>query len=81
VANGVVSVTWGIVYDEYFNYYELQRSTSQQFPTTFGVYASSDNHDNRFNDTPGQGTWYYRLAIYNSNDLVSYSETASVVVQ
>jgi hypothetical protein len=34
-----------------------------------------------FNDSPGQGTWYYRLAIYNSNDLVSYSETASAVIQ
>jgi hypothetical protein len=81
VSGGLVSISWGIVYDQYFNYYELQRSTSPQFPTTFGVYASSDNHDNVFNDSPGQGTWYYRLAIYNSNDLVSYSETASAVVQ
>jgi len=80
-SGGVVSISWGVVYDQYFNYYELQRSTSPQFPTTFGVYASSDNHDNFFNDSPGQGTWYYRLAIYNSNDLVSYSETASAVIQ
>ena len=80
VANGVVSVTWGIVYDEYFNYYELQRSTSPQFPTTFGVYASSDNHDNTFLDTVGAGQHYYRLLVYNSNDLVSYTDTASVVL-
>jgi hypothetical protein len=81
VSGGVVSISWGVVYDQYFNYYELQRSTSPQFPTTFGVYALSDNHDNFFNDFFGQGTWYYRLAIYNSNDLVSYSETASAVIQ
>jgi len=74
-----VQVTWGIVYDEYFNYYTLQRSTSPDFSTTSSVFASSDNHDNIYFDQPSFGqVYYYRLAIYNSNDLVSYTESASV---
>lgn len=81
VEGGLVQISWGIVYNEYFNYYRLERSTSPEFSTTLGVYSSSDNHDNIFKDSPNAGTYYYRLAVYNSNDLVSYTPTASVVVQ
>lgn len=80
IQNGKVKVTWGIVYDEYFNYYELQRSTDELFSTTSRIYASSDNHDDTYTDTVSAGSYYYRLAIYNSNDLVSYTEVASVIV-
>ena len=80
VSNGVVSIVWGVVYDDYFNYYELQRSNVADFSTSTSVYTSSDNHDYLFKDTPSAGTWYYRLAIYNSNLLVSYTSVASVVV-
>jgi hypothetical protein len=76
-----VRILWGVVYDEYFNYYELQRSSNLDFSTSQSVYASSDNHDSSYFDEPPAGEWYYRLAIYNSNDLVSYTDTATVVIQ
>lgn len=75
-----VKILWGVVYDEYFNYYEVERSPLADFSTSQSVYASSDNHDSIFIDQPGVGQWYYRIAIYNSNDLVSYTDASSVVV-
>lgn len=80
VNGSVVTVVWGVVYDDYFNYYELQRSGLSDFSTSQTVYSSSDNHDAVFHDRPSAGQWYYRLAIYNSNSLVSYTGAASVVV-
>lgn len=77
---GEVLATWGVVYDEYFNYYQLQRSTLLDFSTSQSVYASSDNHDSRYQDAPPSGQWFYRLAVYNSNDLVSFTDIASVIV-
>ena len=79
IENGKVRINWSVVFDEYFNYYELQRSGDLLFSTTTSVYSSSDNHDNTFLDTVGAGQHYYRLLVYNSNDLVSYTDTASVV--
>ncbi len=81
VSGNVVNVVWGVVYDEYFNYYELQRSSTIDFASKTTIYSSSDNHDNIFNDSPGVGQWYYRVAIYNSNTLVSYTSSTSVEVQ
>ena len=81
VSGNVVNVVWGVVYDEYFNYYELQRSSTIDFASKTTIYSSSDNHDNTFNDSPRVGQWYYRVAIYNSNTLVSYTSSASVEVQ
>ncbi len=76
-----VLCTWDVVYDEYFNYYELQRSTTLEFSTTQSIYSSSDNHHNRYTDKPSAGQWYYRVAVYNSNNLVSYSDLATAIVQ
>jgi hypothetical protein len=81
VANGKVQITWNPIYDIYFRLYEIQRSGSADLSTTSVVYQSSDNHDVSFTDTPGVGTWYYRLATVNSNNLYGYSQVASVVVQ
>jgi len=80
VVNGEVKVTWGIVYDQYFRLYELQRSSVVDFSTTFTVYQSSDNHDNSYKDTPVSGTWYYRIAVVNSNNLYGYSQASSVII-
>jgi hypothetical protein len=80
VGGSSVFVTWGVVYDEYFNYYRLERSDSVDFSTTSTIYTTSDNHDNTFKDEPGVGSWFYRVAIYNSNDLVSYTPSTSVIV-
>lgn len=80
ISGSNVVIRWGVVYDEYLNYYELQRSTNLEFSTSQNIYASSDNHDDIYIDTPSQGTWYYRLAVYNSNHLVSYTAVASVVI-
>ena len=81
VSGTKVNVVWGVVYDEYFSFYELQRSNTVQFSSIQRVYSSSDNHDSVYVDQPGVGQWYYRLAIYNSNNLVSYTASANVVVQ
>jgi hypothetical protein len=80
VEGNVATIVWGVVYDEYFNYYELKRSNLSDFSTSQGVFASSDNHDNVYRETLQPGTWYYRLSVYNSNDLVSHTSLASVVV-
>ena len=81
VNGGVVNVLWGAVYDQYFNYYEVHRSTNVEFSTKSVVFASSDNHDVEYSDSGlGAGQYYYRLAVYNSNDLVSFTQAASVIV-
>lgn len=81
IVGGKVSVTWGVVYDQYFRLYELQRSSVADFSTTYIVYQSSDNHDNKYVDQPpANGTWYYRLAVVNSNNLYGYSQSSSVVI-
>jgi len=81
VVNGKVQITWNPIYDIYFRLYEIQRSSSADLSTTSVIYQSSDNHDVSFTDTPSVGTWYYRLATVNSNNLYGYSQVASVVVQ
>lgn len=78
--SGVVSLSWGMVMDEYFRIYEVERSSNANFSTSRVVYTSSDNHDVSYVDTPGAGVWYYRLKVLNSNDLKSYSATATVTV-
>lgn len=77
---GVVALSWGMVLDEYFRIYELERSINSDFSTTSVVYSSSDNHDTHYYDSPSSGVWYYRLKVINSNDLKSYSATATVTV-
>ena len=77
---GSVSLAWGIVMDEYFRIYEVERSSNADFSTSRVVFTSSDNHDLQYIDAPGSGDWYYRLKVINSNDLKSYSGVASVSV-
>jgi len=79
-SNGSVALSWGIVMDEYFRIYEVERSETSDFSTSRVVYSSSDNHDLLYIDRPSAGQWYYRLKVINSNDLKSYSGTASVTV-
>jgi len=80
LVGGKVQITWGAVYDQYFRSYEVQKSSVVDFSTTFVVFTSSDNHDVSFLDSPNAGTWYYRIAVTNSNNLVSYTQASSVVV-
>ena len=77
---GLVSLSWGMVRDEYFRIYEVERSASSDFSTSRVIYTSSDNHDTVYSDQPGAGVWYYRLKVINSNDLKSYSGVATVTV-
>lgn len=80
VVNGKVQITWDVVYDLYFRHYAVERSSTQDFSTSTTVFMSSDNHDSVYIDAPQAGTWYYRLAVINSNDLYGYSQPSSVVV-
>lgn len=80
VFSGKVLLSWGSVVDEFFKIYEVERSASSSFDASTVVFASSDNHDVEYIDSPSSGSWYYRLKIINSNDLESYSGVASVVV-
>lgn len=80
VFSGKVLLSWGIVQDEFFKNYAIERASEPTFGSASIVYMSSDNHDLEFIDSPVGGTWYYRLKITNSNDLESVSATATVVV-
>jgi hypothetical protein len=80
VFSGKVLLSWGVIADEFFDHYQIERSQDATFSTPIGVFASSDNHDVQYIDSPPSGSWYYRLKVVNSNDLASYSQAASVVV-
>lgn len=80
VAGGRVFINWSIVQDVYFRYYTVERSSRSDFSEKYVVFQSSDNHDLECSDTPASGTWYYRVSVTNSNLLVSYSASASVIV-
>lgn len=75
-----VSLGWGIVYDEYFRLYEVERSTNSDFSTKSVVFTTSDNQVSSFSQNLTSGTYHYRLKITNSNDLYSYTQSSSVVV-
>lgn len=65
-----VTAIWTQRVSEYFQYYELVRDSVNTFdasPKT--VFLTSDSHEVEYEDTPGTGTWYYRIRTYNSNDL------------
>lgn len=80
VVGGVVQGSWSVVYDEYLDYIQIFRSSDPDFSTSQIVVTYSDNHDNKFTDTPSAGTWYYKGVLTNSNDLTSETLVASVVV-
>jgi len=80
VINGKVQITWNTVFDLYFRLYEIEKSQFSDFSTKSVVFSSSDNHDNYYIDSSPSGTWYYRLAVVNSNNLYGYSQSSSVVV-
>jgi|TARA_R110000824_G_scaffold191950_2_gene373833 hypothetical protein len=75
-----VSIIWGVVYDDYFSRYLLLRSPDLGFSSSVEIYTSSDNHDEKYVDSPGVGTWYYKLGVVNSNSLYSYTAQTSVVL-
>lgn len=78
--NGRVLLQWGIVYDEYFRLYEIERSLNSDFSTSSIIFTTSDNQVSRYIDNSQSGTYYYRLKITNSNDLYSYTQGSQVVV-
>jgi len=75
-----VSISWPVVFDAYFRRYELRRSASVDMADSVAVYMNSDNHRASYEDLPGSGTWYYRLSVFNSNDLEGQSGVSSATV-
>lgn len=80
VNSGTVTLNWSVIYNEYFRLYEIERSENSDFSTKVVVFSTSDNQVSSFKQNPGNGTYYYRLKITNSNDLYSYTQASSVVV-
>jgi len=80
ISNGEVLLSWNVVYDQYFRFYEVERSLSIDFSTKAVVFTTSDNQVSSYKQRPLPGTYYYRLKITNSNDLYSYTQSSSVVV-
>ena len=79
-AAGTVYLTWDAVYDERFDRYEVERDTDLAMSSPEVLAKLTDNHTVAYDDTPEAGTWYYRVVVYNDNNLAAESAVATAVV-
>lgn len=76
-----VLITWNILFFETFQQYEVYRDTNLTMKTEKRVFIQSDNHVVEFVDESlAAGTFFYRVATRNRNDLRTNSATITVVV-
>ena len=80
VVGSTVTVTWSQVSDERFGRYEVYRDAAVDMAAAEKVGLLPDNHDIEFEDEPGTGTWYYRVDVFNDNNLGAESSVLSAVV-
>lgn len=80
VTLGTVVLSWGIVTVDTFARYEVQRGLSSDMANAQTVEILTDNHSVTATDEPGLGTWYYRIAAVNRNNLRGFSAVSEVVV-
>lgn len=79
-SGGVVSLVWEPTKDVHFREYRVLRSESADFTEFEIVRTIYDNHRSQSSDSPGSGTWFYRVDVVNSQRLVSESEVLTVTV-
>lgn len=76
-----VLVTWSKVFIEDFLRYEVYRATSATMKDEIIIRREVDNHETEWVDEDlTAGTYYYRVAVRNRNDLRTNSTTVSAVV-
>lgn len=78
--NNVV-ISWEPLLTEFLGYYEVERSTDLAFTSPVSVFITWDNQAKMYVNTGvPAGNNYYRLKVVNTNELASYSPTATVVI-
>lgn len=76
-----VDLAWAVVASMYFAENRVERSPAADFSESLVVLRRSyDPHEVSGSDTPGPGTWFYRLVTTSTNVLETLSPVAAVVV-
>jgi len=77
-----VALTWTAVYEHHFSRYLIKRAPTDAFveADTVEVVSEYDNHTVTYTDTPGVGTWYYKIVVINDNALEAESAAVEAEV-
>jgi len=76
-----VSLSWGVLYSDLFDRYEIYRDIASDMETEVLRSSITDNHDVSFVDTvESTGTYYYRVKTVNPNEIKTNSSTLLVTV-
>lgn len=80
LTGSTVNLTWEKVETDWFTAYLIQRSASADMSSPTEIRDESDIQIEAYDDTPGVGTWYYRIGVENTNALVGWSTVATATV-
>lgn len=81
VTGGVVTVSWDILYDQYFLRYEILRADNSLLTDAEIIKYEADNQVNEYEDSDvTSGTWYYAVKSVNKNELTATSSAVETIV-
>jgi hypothetical protein len=81
VESNTVALTWGKLYSDLFQQYEVYRATSITFSDKQRISVICDNHEVEYLDTGLQpGTYHYRVYTVNPNLIKTPSNSVTIEV-